>query len=503
VPLKLFEFAGCQFCQALRANPNHIRANELLAEMLVAQNRLDEACSLLEALLSTAPASARPRLVQVYLAQAQKAPDDQTCLELFEKVLGLDPHQPEARVGLDKINQLAQEEKDLAYRFVEGRQALQRGEWANARAALLWVTQTRPDYTYDQQLAADLLAESVRQGQTPPPRWKFWLRQSQNRAFLGGGLVLLVLLFVFGMGQQLVSFGAQGYGPFKNLATSTFTPTPTTTATFTPIATLTPTPTNTPPPTATLPPTATFTPVLAPGATAVAARADSMVMVYIPAGTFQMGSSNGSNNEQPVHNVSLDAFWMDQSEVTNAMYRKCVDAKACRLPDLSVYFGYPTFSNYPAVYVSWDGANVYCKWADAQLPSEAQWEYAARGGLVQNTYPWGNEAPSCEPGAKNGANYRSCNKNGPIAVKTFAPNDYGLYDMAGNVWEWVSDWYNGNYYNNSPAANPLGPANGTSRVMLGGAWNTDKYYLRVSNRGMDPPTDNPRSWIGFRCVRPK
>ena len=488
--------------QALRANPNHLRANEMLAELMVSQDRLDEARNLLETLYTIAPASARQRLVQVYLALAAAAPDDPTRLALYEKVIGFDPSQPEALAGMEKINHLAQEERELAARFVEGRQVLQRGEWARAREAFLWVTQTRPDYAYDHQYAAELLAESIRQGQTPPPRWKLWLRQPQTLAFLGGGLALLVLVFIFGMGQQFVNLGTQGYGPLKGLATPTDTPTvtstPTATASFTPTATLTPTATNTFTPTPTFPPTATFTP--AAGSTSAATRIDGMAMVYIPAGGFEMGLNNSSGDEQPVHTVNLDAFWMDQTEVTNAMYQKCVNAKVCEPPTSTYRFGDPQYEDFPVVYVDWNRAKAYCEWAGAQLPTEAQWEYAARGGLPQNTYPWGNDSPSCSLGAENGVNYYACNKNGAIAVRSFKPNGYGLYDMAGNVWEWVNDWYSSSYYTISPADDPVGPDSGKYRVLRGGSWYSNVSYLRVSYRLNFNPA-SASSDFGFRCAR--
>jgi len=472
--------------QALRANPNHIRANELLAELLISQDRLGEARDLLEKLLENAPSSARPRLIQVYLTQAGQAAEEKTRLELFEKVLGLDNSQPEARAGLDKINQLAQEEKELVYRFVEGRQALQRGEWTKARESLLWVVQTRPEYFHDNQPAADLLAEAVRQGKTPPPRWKIWLRQTQTIAFLGGAAFLLLIIFTFAFGQKAFQAAVdQRVGVFGTLA-PTFTPTLTPTST----PTLTPSPTNTlPPPTAT------------PGAGSTAApRSDGMIMAFIPAGTFKMGSDTGAGDESPTHDVTLDAFWMDQTEVTNAMYAQCVDAGECETPSEQYRFGDPAYDAYPVVYVDWTQAGTYCKWVGGRLPTEAEWEYAARGGLEGKTYPWGDDSPVCTEGAPNGAQYGPCAENGAIAVKTFSPNGFNLFDMAGNVWEWVGDWYSSDYYQNSPADNPTGPESGSSRVLRGGSWVNVDSVLRVSYRLWNLP-DNFYSDIGFRCVR--
>jgi formylglycine-generating enzyme required for sulfatase activity len=232
---------------------------------------------------------------------------------------------------------------------------------------------------------------------------------------------------------------------------------------------------------------------------------DGMVMSYIPAGTFLMGSDSGEDDEQPVHSVTLDAFWMDQTEVTNGMYAQCVTAGACSPPDntytntRSSYYGDPVYADYPVIYVDWNQASTYCAWAGRQLPTEAQWEYAARGGLVGSAYPWGNEAPNCMFGAQNGAQYASCSPDDTILVGSFAPNGYGLYDMAGNVWEWVADWYSEDYYSNSPIENPTGPASGVYRVVRGGSWSNVEFNLRVSYCGRYSP-DGTYLSIGFRCA---
>jgi len=498
--------------QAVGINPNHLRANEMLAEILIGGGRLAEAREKLEKLLEFAPSVARPRLVQVYLQQAQAAGDDAARLALYEKTLGLDAANPEARAGVEKIKQLEREEKELAFNYIEGRQALQRGEWKRAVEFLQKAVARRPGYTYergrDAESAADLLARAVREDRQRPPAWRIWLRN--NRAFAALSAVLFLALLVFS-----ASFGGTAFhaavdaraGWFGTLAPS-FTPTasltpsltPTITPTLTP--TLTPTPSSTP--TASLTPTATDTPTPAPGQASAPRQADGMVMVYVPGGTFQMGSESGYSDESPVHTVSLKAFWMDEHEVTNAMYKKCVDAGVCEPPsDLSYYSSNP---NFPVVYVDWNQANAYCAWAGGvltgsttvRLPTEAEWEYAARGGLEGKAYPWGDEAPVCTPGAENGAQYGSCSPGGLIDVKTFQSNGYGLYDMAGNVWEWVSDWYG--VYPSGALENPTGPESGSKKVLRGGSWVSSVVGLRVSHRNWLSP-DYTIYYIGFRCLR--
>ena len=171
---------------------------------------------------------------------------------------------------------------------------------------------------------------------------------------------------------------------------------------------------------------------------------DDMVMMFIPAGEFSMGSGDGDSDERPVHSVYLDAFWIDQTEATNKMYLICVDAGECWDPGGIIRSSAEANSNYP-VNVSWDMAAAYCTWAGVRLPTEAEWERAARGGLQGAKYPWGDEEPSCQVGISNGAQFNNCSGDS-LEVKTFLPNGYGLYDMSGNVWEWVADWYDENYY---------------------------------------------------------
>lgn len=230
------------------------------------------------------------------------------------------------------------------------------------------------------------------------------------------------------------------------------------------------------------------------------------MLSYIPGGTFLMGSEDRGDNEQPVHSVRLDVFWMDQTEVTNGMYALCVAAGACEQPRSgNTYtrdsdYGDTAHANFPVVWVTWYRAEDYCNWAGRRLPMEAEWEYAARGGLAGMTYLWGDEDPSCkQANYLNGTTY--C-VGEPSSVGSYPPNGYGLYDVAGNVWEWVADWYDEDYYSTSPAENPLGPASGGmggNRVIRGGAWGFNEYFMRPAMRYAGDPgaADND---LGFRCA---
>ena len=474
-----------QLKQSLNLNPSHLRANELLAEILISQSRLEEAQEILETLLDLAPSVARSRLVQVYLQQAKEAADDEIRLTLWEKVIGLDPNDPEAIKGISAIKSLEKEEQELALRFMQGRQALQKSDFNKAQKFLEWVVCTRTNYHYEDDFAADLLAEAVRHRKENPPFWKKWLRDPQKLAFGAGILVLLVLTFLFGMGKNAFDSGVeQRIGVFGTFAPS-YTPT------LTPTATFTSTPTSTP--------TKTLTATPTPQAGSLSIRdKDQAVIAYIPAGEFTMGSSSSSSDESPEHKIYLDAFWMDQNEVTNAMYALCVEEGDCDLPNSTGNYEDTEYAQHPVVYVSWNDAKNYCEWAGGNLPTEAQWEKAARGGLEGKTYPWGDDAPICTAGAENGAQYNSCDGN-TVPVKTFSANDYALYDMAGNVWEWTADWYDNSYYANSPTDNPLGPETGSGRVLRGGSWSSLNDYLRVALRSLGDPGYTGYSF-GFRCL---
>jgi len=222
-------------------------------------------------------------------------------------------------------------------------------------------------------------------------------------------------------------------------------------------------------------------------------------MVLIPAGEFSMGDHHdvGDSDEKPVHTVYADAFYMDAYEVTNAQYEQFMDATGHKAP---TYWNDPDFNqpNYPVVGVSWHDAVAYAEWVGKRLPTEAEWEKAARGGLVGNMYPNGNsithdDANYWEKGGRDIWTYTS-------PVGSFPPNGYGLYDMAGNVYDWCSDWYGSNYYSVSPPNNPKGPDTGTLRVLRGGSWSYITFYLRCAYRHCNGPTTTD-SYVGFRCAQ--
>jgi formylglycine-generating enzyme required for sulfatase activity len=216
-----------------------------------------------------------------------------------------------------------------------------------------------------------------------------------------------------------------------------------------------------------------------------------------------MGSDIGFPAERPVHEVTVEHYWIGKYLVTNDQYRQFVVATDHRVPfvddprmatenwDVQRQM-YPSGrGQHPVVLVSWHDAVAYCAWAGGRLPTEAEWEHAARGGLEGKLYPWGDEIDPSR------ANYD--NRSGTSPVGAYAPNAYGLYDIAGNVWEWVSDWYDAQYYRASPLVNPLGPTHGTTRVLRGGAWLLFPHFCRVAYRFREGP-DFRFNLIGFRLA---
>lgn len=247
-------------------------------------------------------------------------------------------------------------------------------------------------------------------------------------------------------------------------------------------------------------------------------NADGMIQVYIPEGNFQMGGldPNASADELPVHKVSMRGFWMDKVEVTNAMYALCAQSGACNIPKSfqsdtrESYFNNPEFADYPVVYVGWADAQAYCEWAGRRLPTEAEWERAARGNDFR-THPWGDER----------ADSSRANINFYIGDTTrvgsfpAGASYFGILDMSGNVAEWVQDYYDATYYSAAVSSNPTGPISRSSyfnRVVRGGSFQDTEAFVRVSKRssvkGPDFNADLDSSEyvgtvspkIGFRCA---
>jgi formylglycine-generating enzyme required for sulfatase activity len=236
-----------------------------------------------------------------------------------------------------------------------------------------------------------------------------------------------------------------------------------------------------------------------------ASKAPSPGMVLIPAGPFQMGSNQGKADEKPVHTVTMSSFLIDVYEVTNANYARCVSAGRCPAPVSKSsntrpdYYGNGAYANYPMVNVSWNEATTYCQWRGARLPTEAEWEKAGRGGLSNNGYPWGDTKPICVSDINNGAQFSDCGAEDTLAVGNFRQNGYGLFDMAGNVYEWVNDWYGQNQYGVLQNFNPSGPPSGENKVVRGGSWNTIVTNLRVTDRAQFNPASRKVD-LGFRCA---
>jgi formylglycine-generating enzyme required for sulfatase activity len=258
-----------------------------------------------------------------------------------------------------------------------------------------------------------------------------------------------------------------------------------------------------------------------------------MVMVYVPRDTFAMGSDDDEvdyalqvcsegvgdceratfEDEQPVHTVTLDDFWIDRTEVTNAQYRNCVEAGVCEAPTLCDW-GEPMYedaskADHPVVCVDWFNADAYCLWVGGRLPTEAEWEYAARGPGGYR-YPWGDTFDCWRgnfddetlldditvPGGEGCDGYEM---TAPVGSFADGASWFGALDMSGNVWEWVNDWYG--QYPSLPQTNPAGPDTGEAKVMRGGSWFAIRGDVRSMYRSVDEPFYTGHD-AGFRCVIP-
>jgi formylglycine-generating enzyme required for sulfatase activity len=237
-------------------------------------------------------------------------------------------------------------------------------------------------------------------------------------------------------------------------------------------------------------------------------------MVLIPGGSFIMGSADGEPDQQPPHEVHIDPFYMDRYPVTNAEYaeflnifgnrkeggEKWLDTDSlfswwlCRIREKGgKFFPERGYENRPVVKVSWHGALAYARWKGKRLPTEAEWEKAARGGLQGQKYVFGNSLTPDQANIGGFFAYRP--------VGSYPPNGYGLYDMVAQIWQWCSDWYDPSYYQRPPAKNPQGPENGTVKVLRGGSW-FHKNSWTVAERAFDDPLSYSFCFVtGFRCAR--
>ena len=337
----------------------------------------------------------------------------------------------------------------------------------------------------------------------PPPRVApRSRRRMEPRSILGLGALVLVLLAVGALyllnnlEEPEPAVGAAATGTLQSAVIAALTQ-------------LAPTPSPTPEPT--IPPTPTPQPLIT--------QTDSR-MIYIPGGTFDLGNdASEENDEKPVQTVRIDAFYIDETEVTNAAYAQCVAAEACPRPDragatyYNSYYGDAAFDDYPVINVSWFDADAFCAWQGARLPSEAEWEYAASFDPIETVkyqFPWGDTF--------DGERLNFCDVNcprddrslewddgfrdtAPVGTYPGGRSPMGVYDMLGNVMEWVGDWYDFDAYEDIADTNPRGPVDGEFKSLRGGSWLTPLDELGVAARDNFDPTVSQAN-LGFRCAMP-
>ena len=317
-------------------------------------------------------------------------------------------------------------------------------------------------------------------------------------------ITLLILLF-----RSADGFVLRTPTPTATIAPSnTPLPSPTQTATVTATATIPPTetPTQTPSPTATLAageaspvPTATFA--------AEISDPSGAEMVFVQSGVFLMGSDSGNGDQTPAHIASISDFYIDKYEVTNTDYRLCVADLGCELPRNTRYYVLPSQQDHPVVFITWEMADAYCEWRGARLPTEAEWEKAARG-TDSYIYPWGSFFKrsalnycdlGCEYSWADSSWSDGYAQTAPVGTYPDGVSPYGAFDMAGNVSEWVADWYADDYYQNSVRIDPQGPESGLYRVLRGGSWYDKAADLQVYKRSRLRPNVG-YNYTGFRCA---
>lgn len=333
----------------------------------------------------------------------------------------------------------------------------------------------------------------------PPSQPAFrWTRRTITLLVLAGLVVVISLMIlgqVFSNSKPLtMQEKRETMAPPSNTIPPT-TAVPGAATLVPPTSSGTPTETFTPPPPTDTP---TITPTLGIGST-MKSETDDMTMVYVPAGEFLMGPAKIK--------IYLDAFWIDQTEVTNAMYSRCVEEGACPPPSRETYKN-PDYAQHPVMWVNWFQAQAYCHWTNQRLPSEAEWEKAARG-TDGRMYPWGNDPPAsnlvniCDENCSYIWKDKTVNdgykKTIPVGTLTYGASPYGAMDMAGNVWEWTADWFDEKAYYVPPTANPSGAQYGRTRVIRGGSWTDLDKYIQTFHRDDLVPQYTLYN-IGFRCA---
>lgn len=340
----------------------------------------------------------------------------------------------------------------------------------------------------------------------------FSAHRKETLLFLGGGFFLILLIFgvFFLLRGGIIGKSSPTAVPTKDVNQVVIEMNATITAqvvasqqailmiTATSIAQTANAPTQTPSPTAKPEP---------PFGSVQTSPVDGMVQVYVPSGEFLMGStgtfSEAELQEMPQHKVFLDGFWIDQTEITQGMFKRCIASGTCPdvvhdLGEQNANFSNSDYDNHPVVYVTWDQAKTYCERVGRRLPTEAEWEKAARG-TDGRLYPWGDTPPT----EKNALFNNAENGTKPVGSYPDGISPYGALDMIGNVREWVSDFYGEDYYDKSPAKNPLGPdeAKDNQHVLRGASFKDALHYTHVAMRFAHVPM-SPGENRGFRCAAP-
>ena len=329
---------------------------------------------------------------------------------------------------------------------------------------------------------------------TPPRR-----RRQIERRTTWALLALLLIVVALGVTVSLVNLNAADDTIGEAEATATIE-----SAVVAALTAIAPTPSPLPRP------TELSTPTPQPFTTETGSR-----MLYVPAGTFRMGDDEGERDERPSRLVQIDAFFIDETEVTVGQYAQCVDAGACREPRVSSenYYGNEAFVDYPVIFVNWYDAQTFCEWRGARLPSEAEWEMAASYNAVENVryrFPWGDvfdgarlnfcdvncTHSSRDPNYNDGFRYAA-----PVGTYPDGRSPIGAYDMAGNVVEWIRDWYGFSFYREGEDTNPFGPPEGEFKVVRGGSWLATADEVETSARGSFDPLVAQAN-VGFRCAMP-